>query len=124
MPPIFDISKRTINEKEVSIIKACESNGGYPDLDFENTVQLRELFSGLLKENKVNIILSMENISLMSSYTVGVFSAFHRNFRDKNGSLVFCHLEDRPQRTFQATRIDQILNVYPTLEDALQHFQD
>ena len=58
------------------------------ELDFENTVWLRGELHGLLKENRLNLILDMLGVDLISSYTVGVFVAFARDLRERDGEYV------------------------------------
>ena len=82
------------------------------ELDFENTVWLRGKLHGLLKENRIRIILDMSGVDLISSCTVGVFVAFARDLREKDGDLKFLNLQRRVQDTFEATRIKNILDVF------------
>lgn len=93
------------------------------ELNFENTVWLRGELHDLLKQNRINIILDMAEVDIISSYTVGVFVAFARDLRDRNGDLKFLKLQTRVMQTFQATRINQILDVFDEEEDAVKAFQ-
>lgn len=92
------------------------------DLDFENTVWLRGELHDLLKQNRLLIVLDLTNVELISSYTVGVFVAFARDLRDRDGDLKFANLKQRVQQTFEATRIDQILDVYDSVDQAVQSY--
>ncbi|MGI6457864.1 MAG: STAS domain-containing protein [bacterium] len=93
------------------------------ELDFENTVWLRGELHELLKQNRVKIILDLSQVELISSYTVGVFVAFARDLRDRGGDLKFSSLRHRLKQTFKATRIDHILDVFDSEEDAKQAFR-
>lgn len=92
------------------------------ELDFENTVWLRGELHGLLKENRVCLILDMRDVDLISSYTVGVFVAFARDLRERKGDLKFVRVQRRVRDTFAATRIDHILDLFEEREEALAAF--
>ncbi len=92
------------------------------ELDFENTVWLRGELHDLLKQNRVKIILDLSQVDIISSYTVGVFVAFARDLRERGGDLKFLNLQNRVKQTFEATRINHILQVFDSEEEALQSF--
>lgn len=92
------------------------------ELDFENTVWLRGELHDLLKQERNKIILDMSKVDIISSYTVGVFVAFSRDLRDRGGDLRFLNLQRRVRQTFDATRINQILEVYDNKEIAVKDF--
>ncbi len=92
------------------------------ELDFENTVWLRGELHDLLKHDRIQIILDLSEVDIISSYTVGVFVAFARDLRDRGGDLKFLNLQKRVQQTFEATRINHILQVFENEENAIQSF--
>jgi anti-anti-sigma factor len=92
------------------------------DLDFENTVWLRGELHDLLKQNRLSIVLDLVDVEIISSYTVGVFVAFARDLRERGGDLKFIHLNHRVYQTFEATRINQILDIFTDVEDAVKAF--
>lgn len=92
------------------------------ELDFENTVWLRGELHDLLKQERNKIILDMSKVDIISSYTVGVFVAFSRDLRDREGDLRFVNLQRRVRQTFDATRINQILEVYDDKASAVDAF--
>lgn len=92
------------------------------ELDFENTVWLRGELHGLLKENRLKLVLDMKQVDLISSYTVGVFVAFARDLRERHGDLKFVNIQRRVRDTFAATRIDHILDLFDDREAAIKAF--
>lgn len=92
------------------------------DLDFENTVWLRGELNDLLRQQRYKIVLDLQGVVLISSYTVGVFVAFARDLREHQGDLSFLRLQPRVKQTFEATRIDQILEAHQDQESAVQSF--
>ncbi|MEW6236299.1 MAG: STAS domain-containing protein [Candidatus Omnitrophota bacterium] len=93
------------------------------ELDFENTVWLRGEFHDLLKQDRIRIVLDLSEVEIISSYTVGVFVAFARELREREGDLKFFNLRGRVLQTFRATRIDHILQVFEEEEKALKAFE-
>lgn len=92
------------------------------DLDFENTVWLRGELNDLLRQQRYKIVLDLQGVVLISSYTVGVFVAFARDLREHQGDLKFLRLQPRVRQTFEATRLDQILDIHQDRESAVQSF--
>lgn len=94
------------------------------ELDFENTVWLRSELHELFKNGQYKIILDLAKVELISSYTVGVFVAFARDLREREGDLKFVHLQRRVMQTFQATRINHILQVFENTDEAVEAFSE
>lgn len=95
----------------------------FKELDFENTVWFRGELHSLLKEGRVKIILDMQGVDLISSYTVDVFVSFARDLRERKGDFKFLNLQRRVRDTFAATRIDHILDVFDNKEKAIKAFE-
>ncbi len=93
------------------------------ELDFENTVWLRGEFHDLIKKDRFRMILDLSNVEIISSYTVGVFVAFARDLREKGGDLMFLNLQPRVLHTFEATRINHILDIFDNREEAIEALQ-
>lgn len=93
------------------------------ELNFENTVWLRGELHDLLKENRIQLLLDLKGVDFISSYTVGVFVAFSRDLREKSGDIKFLNLQPRVMMTFEATRINKILDTFEKEEDAITAFK-
>lgn len=92
------------------------------ELNFENTVWLRGELHDLLKENRIQLLLDLKGVDFISSYTVGVFVAFSRDLREKSGDIKFLNLQPRVQMTFEATRINKILDTFENEDEAIAAF--
>ncbi len=82
------------------------------DLSFENTVWLR--VNSTICSNRIESVSysTCLKVNMISSYTVGVFVAIARDLNDRQGDLKFFNLQKRVIQTFQATRIDSILQTF------------
>ena len=109
-----------LDKEDIGLITLLKVHG---ELDFENTVWLRGEFHDLIKKDRIRMILDLSNVEIISSYTVGVFVAFARDLREKGGDLVFLNLQPRVLRTFEATRINHILDIFDDREKALESFK-
>jgi anti-sigma B factor antagonist len=94
------------------------------DLDFEKTVWLRGELCELLKKKKHKLILNMTKVEIISSYTAGVFVAFRRDLNKEKGDLKFSNLQARVQYAFEATRINELVDVFITEEEAIKSFEE
>ncbi len=108
-----------VEREDIGDISVLIING---ELDFENTVWLRGELHDLLKQDRIKIILDLSGVEIISSYTVGVFVAFTRDSRDRGGDLKFLKLQRRVMQTFEATRINQILETFDEKDKALEAF--
>ncbi|MBN2326378.1 MAG: STAS domain-containing protein [Candidatus Omnitrophica bacterium] len=93
------------------------------ELDFENTVWLRGELHDLRDQERCKVILDLSGVDIISSYTVGVFVAFSRDLRERGGDLKFIQLQRRVRQTFEATRINQILEIYDDQQTAINAFK-
>ena len=93
---IFKVSSKETHKRKITIIEPTSLDPDTPlESDFVNTVNFRTLITNLIKNKRINIIFSMKNIPIISSYTTGVFVTFHRELNNRRGKIVFCNLEKR-----------------------------
>ena len=81
-------------------------------LDFENSVWLRGELHGLLKEDRTRIILDLSTILKISSYAIRVLIEFVRDLKKRGGDLKFLNLRPGVSKTFEATRINCVLDIF------------
>lgn len=66
----------------------------------------------------LNIIVDMQNIALIDSTGLGTLISIFNHGRNNNCKIKFCNLSAAVANVIKMTRIDQILDIYPTLEAA------
>ena len=64
------------------------------------------------------IVIDMQNIDLIDSTGLGTLISIFNHGRNNNSRIRFCNLSDAVTNVIKMTRIDQILDIYPTTEAA------
>ena len=66
----------------------------------------------------LNIIIDMSNVDLIDSTGLGTLISIFNHGRNNNCKIKFCNLSAAVENVIKMTRIDQILEIYPTLNAA------
>jgi anti-anti-sigma factor len=91
------------------------------DLVDEQTVSpLRYELSGLLEEELPRrMIIDLSEVSYLSSRAVGVILAHYQRLERQGGSLRVCCAHERVLPVLEQMRLNMLVSVYPTLEEAV-----
>ena len=91
---------------------------GSPDTD-----KLHTEVQCLLKENIRKIVLDLHNVHWMGS--MGVGSLMHNliSVRNVGGDMLFAQLSPKVKSLFKITKLDSVVYIYDTVEDALKSFE-
>ena len=66
----------------------------------------------------LTIVVDMQNIDLIDSTGLGTLISIFNHGRNNNCKIKFCNLSAAVANVIKMTRIDQILDIYPTAEAA------
>ena len=88
----------------------------YTFQDFED--KLNEL----IDQNKVKIIVSMEELDYISSAGLGVFMSVIGKIRNKGGDIKVAQLNSKVFRVFELLGFTKLFQTFDNLEDALESF--
>ena len=72
----------------------------------------------VLDEGGARIILDLTDVTYLNSAGVGVIAMAAKRARARGGDLALVGLQDRPRRAVELVRLDQILIVADTEEEA------
>jgi anti-sigma B factor antagonist len=81
---------------------------------------LREKVSELLAEGKKNLVLNMDNVTLMDSAGLDMLVSAYTRAKSAGASLRFCNLRPRIVELLQTTNLVNIFEISNTEADALQ----
>ena len=68
------------------------------------------------------VVISFANLSNVSSAVLGVLIATHKKIHSRKGELRLAAIPDRILEVFKLTRLDKMLNIYKTTEEAQLRF--
>jgi anti-anti-sigma factor len=69
------------------------------------------------------VVLDMASVRILNSSAIGILINFQKRVRDAVGALKLCNLDPYVHDLFRLTRMDQVLDIQPTLNDALAAHQ-
>jgi anti-sigma B factor antagonist len=90
------------------------------ELDLSSAPRLRQAVVGAVGEGRAQLVLDLTGVDLVDSAGLGVVVGAQRRVRSWGGRLVVAGLEGRVRAVFELARLDEILELAPTLDDALR----
>jgi len=89
------------------------------DLKGEGETTLRERLDGLVRRGHLNILINLGDIPRLDSAELGRLIRAHISVRRAGGRIRLCNLPDRVRALMKLTRMDTVLDIYKTEEEAL-----
>ena len=68
------------------------------------------------------LVLDLSTVERVYSVVVGKIAALHKKLQAEGGRLALCQLQPEVYEVFEVLQLHQHLNIYNTLEEALQSF--
>ncbi len=101
---------------QVSIIRV----GGY--IDTTTSSEVERALMGLLKQERYKIIIDLGNVDYISSAGWGIFISEIKCIRENQGDLKLVRMIPDVYEIFELLEFHHILDVYDTVEEAVQKF--
>lgn len=93
-------------------------------LDELNVQQLgQELMDLVEKQYVVKMVINFENVKFLSSAVLGKLISLSKRIAAEKGRLVFCHIREDILQVFKITRLDKLIPIVETEEEAVQRAQ-
>jgi anti-sigma B factor antagonist len=89
------------------------------DLDFASTPQLRELLQTVADAGDRQIVIDLAKVGFMDSTALGMLVVMFKQLREVGGDLRLAAPQRSPRLVLTLTSIDQAIDVYETLGEAL-----
>lgn len=88
-------------------------------LDASNSGELRDIILGLLRAEGQRLIMDLSAVSFIDSSGLGTLLNSRKDAYHCSGSIALTGLQPRVQSMLELTRLNQIFDIFPTLEDAI-----
>jgi anti-anti-sigma factor len=75
------------------------------------------------KPGPKRVVLSLKNVKAINSAAIGVLINFQKRVSDARGSLRICEIDPYVHNVFTLTRVDQLLRLCGTEEEAIVSFR-
>ncbi|MBM2816781.1 MAG: Anti-anti-sigma regulatory factor [Ignavibacteria bacterium] len=86
----------------------------------DDTEAMRKQINEISKQTNENLIIDMSGVSFFNSTAIGVIVSCHAHYIKTNGKLCICNASQAIENIFDITRVSQVINLYPTTEEALK----
>lgn len=104
---------------DVHIVEFLESSL----LDQGNIEQIHAELRSLVEAAAVpKFVISFENVGFISSAVLGVLMSLNKKIQAAHGELRLANISPRILEVFKITRLDKIVKIYKTTDDALVKF--
>ena len=111
-----------IEEKKnghVAIIKLKGKMVGSCDAE-----ELHDEVKSLLERKTNHIVLNMKNVSWIGSLCIGALMREIISARQKEGDVYLASPSEKVIRLFQITKLEGVVNIFPTVEEAVAAFHN
>lgn len=98
--------------KDESLIARLEG-----ELTYENATEIKEQIKEQISEQTARIVIDLSKLELIDSSGVGVFISLLRRMNGE--SVVLAAPQPQVARIFEITKLDLIMPIYATVEEAL-----
>jgi anti-anti-sigma factor len=87
--------------------------------------QLAERMEQYIKPNTApKFIIDMKKVPFVNSQALGLFLHIYKHVDYLKGRLVFCNLNSDIEGLMNLTQLSNVFEIYKTLEEALDSFED
>src|SRR5215813_1649869 len=82
--------------------------------------RLEREVDGLLKVKLTHIVFDLRGVTHMDSAAIGAIVRCHTKLKDAGGALRLASAQPMIAHSLQITKVDRIIEVFPTMPDATQ----
>ncbi|MBS3758411.1 MAG: STAS domain-containing protein [Desulfobacterales bacterium] len=90
-------------------------------LDASNSEKLKKSMAETLNDYE-KVVLDLSRVEFVDSSGCGALLSCLRQLGDRGGELKLCGVQKNVQRLFELVRMNRIIDIYPTKDDALKGF--
>ncbi len=89
----------------------------------EGESTLRDRLDELVREGRLQILIDLQRVPHVDSTELGRLIRAHLSVRRAGGRVRLCNLSDRVRTLMKMTRLDTVLDLYGTEQEALAAFR-
>ena len=104
-------------DKNVLILSA---DGG---IDTYNVQQFLNELQRLIESGAKHLLVDCTRLGYISSFGITTLIRLHKRMSERGGNVKLASVHGPLVRLLEITRLDQVFQIYPTVEDALKAFR-
>ena len=110
--------KKVVTDKKSDVMLVTVEG----DIEFDDSIQLNELFSLIIKKDTSKIVLDLKECNYIDSSGLGALVEGLKATQKANGDLRLCNLNDDFKEILMMTRIIKYFQIFNNVEDGLVSF--
>lgn len=92
-------------------------------IDISNTPEIYKELKSLISQGKVNIVIDLSKVNYIASSGLGVIISSYKAAKENKGALKLAEIPDVIIDVFNLTGLNQIFEIYPSVNDALTSYK-
>jgi len=92
-------------------------------LDAITAPEIRPAIEELVEHRRGKVLIELSTLTMIDSSGVGAIVSLFKRLRAHSGDVKLSGLRGQPKEIFHLLRLDQVFDVYPTLDEALQRWR-
>lgn len=88
-------------------------------LDMERAPAFQEEMKNIVGDTHRSLVLDMQKVSFVDSSGLTCIVALFKSIVARDGTLAICGLSGSVANVFKLTRLDRVMKLYPSLEEAV-----
>lgn len=109
-----------ITEKKINDVVILNLDGNL--MGGPEAVSLNETINHFLDEGVYKLVINLEKVNRINSSGLGILIKVFTTFKNNGGELKLTNVNEKILNLFKMTRLDTILNVYESVDSALNSF--
>lgn len=90
------------------------------NIALEGVGEVKSYVKPFLQDGAVKaILINFERVEFIDSSGIGLIVSIYKTLQQRQAKLLLCHLSKKNNEIFNMTRLDKILSIHPTQEDAI-----
>jgi anti-sigma B factor antagonist len=90
------------------------------DLEGEASLEFKDRLKALIADGNVHVVVDLGNVGFLDSQGLGALISCLKVLRQVEGSFVLTNLSEPAEAVLRITRLIRVLDVQPTVDDALR----
>ena len=94
------------------------------EIDIATAPSLRERLHGLLTDEKIRLIVDLDDVGFLDSTALGVLVGALKRARMDGGEVRIASTQPRVRKVFEITRLDSAFDLFDSVDEAVRGAQE
>jgi len=108
-----------ISVKEKNGVDICYIKG---EINIDTSSQLKKVFGEFIVKKSRKILLNFKDVEYIDSLGIATLVGLMKSLREIQGTMFLCNLSAKLGPVFGITKMDRVLRIFETEEEALREF--